>query len=168
METNTLYTGDFSMDKASAVGHIPSGLFIICNKNQETSQIDGFLGSWVQQVSFSPLLVALCIKPGRPASDAIIAGEVFTINVVGEHNKKYLKHFWSGYDPEKSPFEELEYTDHNGSISLNESMSTITCKMTNTISPGDHNIIIAEVISSNINEENTKPMVHIRKSGLDY
>ncbi len=156
------------MDKASAVGHIPSGLFIICNKNQKTSKIDGFLGSWVQQVSFSPLLVSLCIKPGRPASDAIMAGEIFTINVVGEHNKNYLKHFWSGYDPEKNPFAEIKHTDNNGAVSLNDSMSTITCKMSATLSPGDHNIIIAEVLESNINEESSSPMVHIRKSGLDY
>ena len=66
-------------DKATAVGHIPSGLFIITAKDGDTNTIDGYLGSWVQQVSFEPLLLSLCVKEGRPAYDAIMAGDLFTM-----------------------------------------------------------------------------------------
>ena len=66
---------DEKKKKRLAIGHIPSGLFIVCAKDDE--KIDGYLASWVQQVSFDPLLISLAIKPGRPVYDLIINGGVF-------------------------------------------------------------------------------------------
>lgn len=63
--------GEFRMDekeKALAVGHIPSGLFVVAIKDGENK--DGYLASWVQQVSFKPLLVSLAISPSRPGYEA--------------------------------------------------------------------------------------------------
>lgn len=153
--------------KASAVGHIPSGLFIVCAKDGD--RIDGFLGSWVQQVSFEPLLISLCIKPGRPASDKILAGETFTVNIVGDHDKNYLKHFWSGYDPEKNPFSEIPHsTNEHGGVVIEAAKSVVTCKLKQALEPGDHQLVIAEVLDSAVHEVEAKPMVHVRKSGLSY
>jgi flavin reductase (DIM6/NTAB) family NADH-FMN oxidoreductase RutF len=157
-----------SKKKAVAVGHIPSGLFIICAHDNETGQTDGFLGSWVQQISFDPLMISLCIKPGRPAADHILKGRRFSINVVGEHDRTYLKHFWSGYDPEKNPFAEIDHRLEDQLVYLSGAKSIITCELSQELKPGDHHLVIAKVIDSFVNEEQAKPMVHIRKSGLDY
>jgi flavin reductase (DIM6/NTAB) family NADH-FMN oxidoreductase RutF len=66
---------------ATSVGHIPSGLFIVAVQDAQSNTIDGYLASWVQQVSFNPLIVSLAIKPGRPAYDLIKAGHTFAINI---------------------------------------------------------------------------------------
>lgn len=156
-----------TIDKAKAVGHIPSGLFIITAQHDDT--IDGFLGSWVQQVSFDPLLVSLCVKEGRPSYDAIMAGNVFTINVVGKHDGSYLKHFWSGFDPEKKIFDSLPYCKSDeGGILLTQAKSSIVCRKVSSSKPGDHEVVIAEVLTSYVHDEEAKPSVHIRKSGLEY
>jgi flavin reductase (DIM6/NTAB) family NADH-FMN oxidoreductase RutF len=156
-------------DKAKAVGHIPSGLFIVAVKDPSGSSIDAYLASWVQQVSFDPLLVSLAIKPGRPAYELIKSGKPFAINVVGDHDKSYLRHFWKGYDPANNPFTELPYQlGAAGGVILDQAKSAIECRMLNSLQPGDHEIIIAEVLASTINHEEAKPMVHIRKSGADY
>jgi flavin reductase (DIM6/NTAB) family NADH-FMN oxidoreductase RutF len=155
--------------KPLAVGHIPSGLFIICAYDQNTKAIDGFLGSWVQQVSFEPLLLSLCVKPGRPAYDLISKGSVFSINIIGDHEKSYMKHFWKGYDPESNPFLEIPHIiKDNGAVVLDQAKSAIACKLESSSSPGDHEIVIAEVLESYINDSDAKPIVHIRKSGLEY
>lgn len=152
---------------AKAVGHIPSGLYIVTAKDGEKK--DGYLASWVQQVSFSPLLVALAINPDRPGYEAITSGKVFSINVVGDHDMNYLKHFWSGYDPENSPFNEIEHeVSANDAILMKPAKSVIECKFVEKIKPGDHEIVIAEVVASHIMNDESKPKVHIRKSGLDY
>ena len=156
-------------DMAAAVGHIPSGLFIVCALDESSGQIDGFLASWVQQVSFEPLLVSLGIKPGRPAYDLIKAGKTFTINVVGDHDKNYLKHFWSGYDPDKNPFSELPHqTREDGAVIMEQAKSTIVCKLKDSHQPGDHEIVIADVLDSVVSHTDATPTVHIRKSGLSY
>jgi hypothetical protein len=156
-------------DKAAAVGLIPSGLFIVAVKDQNNQTSDGYLASWVQQVSFSPMLVSLAIKPGRPAYDLIKAGKPFAINVVGEHDKSFLKHFWKGYDPAQNPFNELShFVGENQGLILDQAKAAIECVMVSSSRPGDHEIIIAEVKSSHILNTEAKPMVHLRKSGADY
>jgi flavin reductase (DIM6/NTAB) family NADH-FMN oxidoreductase RutF len=113
--------------------------------------------------------VALAIKPGRPAYDLIKAGHPFAINIVGDHDKSYLKHFWKGYDPDQNPFKELPYDIGNkGGVVLKGAKSSIECKLLSVSRPGDHEVVFAEVLSSYINNEESKPLVHIRKSGADY
>lgn len=156
-------------NKAAAVGHIPSGLFIVAVNDSQSNTIDGYLASWVQQVSFNPMIIALAIKPGRPAYDLIKAGKTFAINVVGDHEKTYLKHFWKGYDPNNNPFTELpHHMGEFGGVVLDQAKSSIECVMLSAIQPGDHEVIFAEVKASHIMNIESKPMVHIRKSGADY
>lgn len=156
-------------DKASAVGFIPSGLFIVAVHDPSSQATDGYLASFIQQISFSPMLVALAIKPGRPAYDLIKSGLPFAINVVGDHEKTYLKHFWKGYDPASNPFHELahHFGEYKGVI-LDQAKAAIECVMVSSVKPGDHEIIFAEVKASHIMHTESKPMVHIRKSGADY
>ena len=156
-------------DKAAAVGFIPSGLFIVAVYDQKTKISDGYLASWIQQISFSPLMVGLAIKPGRPAYELIKAGNPFAINIVGEHDKSFMKHFWKGYDPAQNPFMELphHFGKFNGLL-LDQAKAAIECVMTSSIQPADHEIIFAEVKASHIMNIESKSMVHLRKSGTEY
>jgi flavin reductase (DIM6/NTAB) family NADH-FMN oxidoreductase RutF len=123
----------------------------------------------VQQVSFNPLIIAIAIKPGRPAYDLIKAGNVFAVNIAGDHEKSYLKHFWKGYDPATNPFAELPHTmGEFGGLVLTQAKSSLECKILSTVRPGDHEVVFAEVLASHVHSEDAKPMVHIRKSGKDY
>jgi flavin reductase (DIM6/NTAB) family NADH-FMN oxidoreductase RutF len=156
-------------DKAVSVGHIPSGLFIVAIKEPGAQTIDGYLASWVQQVSFDPLIISLAVKPGRPAYDMIKAGKPFAINIIGDHDKSYLKHFWKGYDPNSNPFSELPHEiGENGGVILKQAKSAIECQLIDSMKPGDHDIVFAKVLSSYIMNEEAKPLVHVRKSGSDY
>ena len=158
-----------TMDKTRAVGHIPSGLFIVCAMNAVTGKTAGYLASWIQQVSFDPLLISLAIKPGRPAYDLIMGGNVFTINIIGSHENEYMKLFWSGYNPVENPFEKLSSRKGEaGGIILEAAKSAIECRMHSTIKPGDHVLVIAEVLNSYILHEEAAPLVHVRESGSTY
>jgi flavin reductase (DIM6/NTAB) family NADH-FMN oxidoreductase RutF len=153
--------------KAQAVGHIPSGLFVVCVN--DNGQKDGYLASWVQQVSFEPLVIAIACKKGRMGYDHITSGKPFSVNVVGAHDMNYMKHFWSGYAPEDNPFAELPHKEsQNGCVLLDQAKSVIECKMVSSSDPGDHTIVFAEVLDSHVNNEEADVKVHIRKSGLDY
>lgn len=155
--------------KAKALGHVPSGLFIITTKEGE--QVDGYLASWVQQVSFSPLVVALAVSPGRPGYETLISGKTFSINIVGDHETQFLRYFWKGYAPEENPFKngELNYdVSESGAVRLKDAKSVIECKFMSKAEPGDHEVVFAEVTNSHIMSDEGKPKIHIRKNGLDY
>ena len=157
-------------ERAAGVGHIPSGLFIVCAPDtDQEGRWDGFLASWVQQISFDPLLVSICIKDGRPCSRHILEGGPFSINTLGESHKPVLRHFWSGHDPEKNPFSEIPHkTGDAGELVLEQSRSTLVCQKVSSSQPGDHHVVIAKVLKSLVNHEDIPSVVHTRKSGLEY
>lgn len=159
-----------SIDLASAVGHIPSGLFIVAVQDTSENSIpDAYLASWVQQVSFSPLMISLAIRPGRPAYDLIKSEKVFSINIVGEHDKSFLKHFWKGYDPDFNPFNELKFEiGENGGVLLPQAKSIIECQAVEFVKPGDHEVVFAKVLASYVLNDESRPMTHVRKSGNNY
>lgn len=154
---------------AKAVGDIPSGLFVVAARDAKNGHIDGFLASWVQQVSFEPLLVTVALKPSRNVHELITGGEVFTINVVGDTNKGFMKHFWSGYDPNNNPFDQIKHTlSEEGGVLLDDAKSVMICRCKEVVHPGDHSLVIAEVIGSVTQDEESKSLVHLRKSGSSY
>ena len=149
------------------VGKIPSGLFIVIASDE--NHTDGFLGSFVQQVSMDPLRIALAIKPGRPAYDLIKAGNLFSVNVVGTHDKSYMKHFWSGYNPDDQPWDKFDnHRSESGAAIVSGALGAMECKMHTTVNAGDHELIIADVVICHTLAEDGKPMVHIRPHGLKY
>ena len=154
-------------EESAGVGRIPSGLFIVCA--QKDGDIDGYLASFVQQVSFDPLLLCLAVRPGRPAYDLIKSGQPFSINVVGDHETRYLKHFWSGYDPAQNPFAEVPHRiEESGTVTIEAAKAVVEAKLVDSVQPGDHEVLFVEVLGSRILHDEGKPMVHLRKSGLDY
>ena len=143
--------------------------FVVAAKDLKTGHIDGFLASWVQQVSFDPLLISIAMKPSRNVHELITSGETFSINVVGDKKKDFMKHFWSGYDPKKNPFDQLAHQQSaQGGVVLQDAKSVMVCRCKQTLTPGDHTLVIAEVIESVMQDTEAKSLVHLRKSGLSY
>lgn len=156
----------FTKENSVAVGKIPSGIFIVAAGDDQ--QRDGFLASWVQQVSFEPLLISLAVKPGRPCYDAINRGDVFAVNIIAADNVGITKSFWGGHKPGVDPFEGLATAaGENGGVVLSDALAVLECRMQSSSTPGDHEVVIAEVLSATMLNEG-EPKAHVRKNGLEY
>ncbi len=151
---------------AAAFGKMTSGLFIVTAA--EGSNREGYLASWIQQTSFSPLMLSLAMKPGRPCYDQIKTHGKFCVNIVGQNNGGLMKPFWSpkeGVDP----FTGLDIlVSPRGNLILNSAMAALECEFRSSVSPGDHEIMFAEVVDGRILQPEDKPLAHTRKSGLSY
>lgn len=151
---------------AAAMGRIPSGLFIITSVWNGKSE--GYLGSWVQQASFSPFMVNIAIRPGRPCYEAIKAHGRFCINIVGQKNGGMMKPFWNP-DTVPDPFAGLESVlTSRGNILLKSGVAALECEARTSMTPGDHEIVFAEVVQGHLIQQDDKPLTHVRKSGLGY
>ena len=64
---------------ASALGRIPSGLFILTARRGAAET--GMLASWVQQCAFEPPHLSLAVKRGRPVLDWLTEGTTFTVTL---------------------------------------------------------------------------------------
>jgi flavin reductase (DIM6/NTAB) family NADH-FMN oxidoreductase RutF len=151
---------------AAAVGKIPSGLFIVTAAIE--GKKEGYLGSWIQQVSFSPLLIQIAIRPGRPCYDLIKSQGRFCVNVIGQKNGGAMKPFWNP-DSTPDPFAGIEWSQSSrGNIIIGTALAALECEVRTAVTPGDHEIIFAEVVEGHVLQPEDKSLTHVRRSGLVY
>jgi len=149
------------------LGRVPSGIFILTIGTGERAT--GMLASWVQQAGFEPPMVSLAMRLGRYTSDWLTEGQPFNLNLVGESQTAFLKHFGHGFAPGEPAFKEIEISHcRRGVPILTEALGHLECEPVRHVDSGDHRIFVANVVRGRLNQPDAKPMVHIRKSGTKY
>jgi flavin reductase (DIM6/NTAB) family NADH-FMN oxidoreductase RutF len=151
---------------AAALGRIPSGLFILTIRHEGAET--GVLLSWVQQCSFDPPQLTLAVKHGRSVADWLMPGVSFVLNILDDTQTDMVAHFGKGFKLNEPAFEEIE-VERIGDLPpvLAEALAYLEGQVIAHYSVGDHDLIIAKVISGKMLGEG-HPMVHVRKSGLHY
>ena len=150
----------------AALGRVPSGIYILTIGEGE--QATGMLASWVQQAGFEPPQVSVALKAGRPINERIELGEPFAVNVVGEGQFQFLKHFGKGFAPGEPAFEGIELAaTQSGPPALAEALGVLECRATGGVDAGDHRLIVAEVTAGRL-QHDLAPMTHARKRGDHY
>src|SRR4051812_22060819 len=91
---------------ASALGRIPSGIFILtlARDSMET----GMLASWVQQCSFHPPMISFVVQQGRPIADFLSKDAPFTINILEAAQTDMIAHFGKGFAPHEEAFKDID------------------------------------------------------------
>jgi flavin reductase (DIM6/NTAB) family NADH-FMN oxidoreductase RutF len=151
----------------AVLGRLPSGIFILTIGTG--SRATGMLASWVMQAGFEPPTVSVAVKQGRYVCDWLTAGEPFVLNLVGESQKEFLKHFGKGFAPDEPAFEGLQVAHcARGVPILKDAIGHMECEPTGHIDSGDHRVFLAKVVRGKMKVSEAKPMVHIRTSGARY
>ena len=149
------------------LGRVPSGIFVLTIGTG--TRATGMLASWVMQAAFEPPMVSVAVKLGRYVCDWLTAGEPFVLNLVGESQKQFLKHFGKGFEPGAPAFEGLEIAHcARGVPILKEAIGHMECEPVSHVDSGDHRIFLAKIVRGKQNDAEAKPMVHIRNSGSRY
>lgn len=152
------------------LGRTPSGVYILTARNSDGLET-GALISWVQQASFSPPMVTIAINQKRYLRDWLAASPQVILNLVGESQKQFLKHFGAGFAPEAPAFEGLSVSrSESGLPILVDAMGHLEGVVRSQLETGDHMIYAVEIIGGGCGAAfgESRPMVHIRKSGFNY
>lgn len=150
----------------AALGRVPSGIFILTVGAGERST--GMLTSWVMQAGFEPPMVSVAVKLGRYVCDWLSGGQPFVLNMVGDGQKQFLKHFAKGFEPGHPAFEGIATSKcRTGVPMLSDAIGYLECEPAGHVDSGDHRIFLARVVRGAL-EGDGGPMVHIRKSGTRY
>lgn len=161
-------SGDVSSEASigSALGRIPSGLFIVTTVDEHGAAM-GFLASFVQQVAFAPPTVSIAVSGERGHLDAIRASKRFAVSVLGEDDKGLMKPFFK--KPEDgSPFDDLKTHAPSGSVPvLDEALAWLDCRWAGEHNAGDH-VVVFGVVESASKSKDGEPLTHTRKNGLKY
>jgi flavin reductase (DIM6/NTAB) family NADH-FMN oxidoreductase RutF len=156
-----------SRSLASALGRIPSGLFVLTASRGDAET--GMLASWVQQCSFDPPQVSVALGRGRDLAAWLTDGAAFTLNVLGEGQRKLVSHFGKGFALGEPPFDGIEVERHlDEAPVLTAALAHVLCRVSGGCPVGDHDLIIGRVVGGRVHHADGKPYIHIRKSGSHY
>ncbi len=155
-------------DPLSALGRVPSGIFILTIGAGECAT--GMLASWVMQAGFEPPMVSVAVKQGRYVADWLTGGAPFVLNQLAEGQSALMKHFAKGFEPGEESFAGLTTTiTASGVPALSEALGWMECEPTGHVDSGDHRVFLARVTGGGIAAEETRrPTVHVRKTGKHY
>jgi flavin reductase (DIM6/NTAB) family NADH-FMN oxidoreductase RutF len=153
---------------ASALGRIPSGLFVITWRADEIDHV--MLASWVMQAGFEPPLVSVAVGTSRELLAAVRGGARFVVNVLAESQRAVLARFGKPLAEGTDPFVGLAIErTADGLAAFADAPAWLVCRMAAeaVVSGGDHVVIVARVEAAR-GTPNTPPLVHVRRNGLKY
>jgi flavin reductase (DIM6/NTAB) family NADH-FMN oxidoreductase RutF len=150
-----------------ALGRVPSGIFILTVGVGERAT--GMLSSWVMQAGFEPPMVSVGVQLGRYVCDWLSEGQPFVLNLVGESQSHFLRHFGKGFEPGVNAFVGLAIKHcARGVPILSDAVGHLECEPVRHVDSGDHRIFLANVVRGRLHDSDAKPMIHVRKSGANY
>jgi flavin reductase (DIM6/NTAB) family NADH-FMN oxidoreductase RutF len=128
----------------------------------------GMLASWVQQCSFDPPQLSVCVKPDRDVAGWLTPGAGFTVNILDDTQTDMIVHFGKGFKTGEPAFSglDIDHLDQAGPV-LQEALAFLECRVVGRHTAGDHDLIIGRVVRGQLLGEG-QPMVHVRKSGMHY
>jgi len=159
-------TDNNTPDYIRALGKIPSGLFIVTAADGD--QRAAYLASFVQQVSFDPLLICIACHPDRYPYSIIKKSKKFAINIIPENDKVLMKSFAKGHGPDEDPMASVSLEVCDGLPLLKDAIGSAVCEVINETKPGDHALFFGKPKDGILFDESVSPWVHVRKSALSY
>jgi flavin reductase (DIM6/NTAB) family NADH-FMN oxidoreductase RutF len=149
----------------AALGRIPSGCSVLTVESGGRST--GLLVSWVQQASFEPPCVTVCIKRGRAVQELLETAGRFLLNIVGEDRTPMFRQFAKGFSLEEDAFEGLSTESTDFGPLICDCVAHLGCRILQKVRVGDHDLYAAEIIAA-ASLGNARPYTHLRTTGLSY
>lgn len=154
------------IDYLTALGRTPSGLFIVTSAFEDRRA--AFLGSFVQQASFSPLIFSAAVHPERYPYELMSRSKKFGLSLIGENDQILLKKFAKGHGPETDPISEVAFETVADVPLLKDGLGGAVFEIIAEAKPGDHVIVFGRVLDGRLYDAERKPWVHVRKSAKNY
>lgn len=149
----------------------PVPVVMISSRNKENKN-NIFTVAWAGTICTKPAMLSISVRPERLSYEYIEQSMEFIVNIPSK-NLTYATDFCgvkSGRTVDK--IKELNLTMKEGSkvnaAYIDECPIAIECKVKNIIPLGSHNLIIAEVLASHINENimDDKGKIHFENANL--
>lgn len=125
------------------LGKMTNGIYVLTTSFKE--EIDGMIASWVSQISYAPPLVMIAVHPNRHSHDLIKQSGVFALHVLSKDQTDLIGQL-KGPDP-AAKFKNIRWDTGNitGCPLLKQCIAYMECKVTTSLSPGNHTLFIGEV-----------------------
>ncbi len=131
---------------------VPYGLYILGLRDGD--KFHGMVGSWLSQCSFEPPLLMLGIKQGSYSHKMLEHNAFFAINFPAKNHKDLVQKFFKPYEVKDGKFGDVPFhLGKNGVPVLDDAIGHLECKILQIVKGGDHDVVIAEIVESELKED---------------
>jgi flavin reductase (DIM6/NTAB) family NADH-FMN oxidoreductase RutF len=155
------------MNVQEALLCIPYGVYVITT-GAESKMAGAFTASWLMQVSFEPLLLALAVDKTSHSQALLAEHGVFAVNFLGQRQTPLAARLGTPHRINPHKFNGVAWhTGVTGAPLLNEAMAHLECQVSSSLDPGgDHVILIGKVIAGGV--QHREATLTLERSGLRY
>lgn len=122
-------------------------------KTREDDYIAAGTLNWVSQVSFSPEIISIAIGQKSDLNETINYSEHFTVHLLSEEHKEYVKKFGSKSTVEKDKINGVPFQKQNDQAIIKDTLGYLTCKVVKSLNIGDHTVYFGEVIKEDLQKD---------------
>jgi len=128
--------------KKKVLQQVPYGAYIVGTR-MEDGEDHLMFGTWLMQTSFKPTLVAFAFKDDSRTLTNVRRSKAFAVSFLPEGMGELAEHVLDG------SFEKVKAErTPSGLPVLSDGAGWIECRMLDTLDPGDHRIVLAEVVDA--------------------
>lgn len=149
----------------------PVPVVLITSRNKEGKE-NVFTVGWTGTVCTRPPMLSISIRPERLSYDYITESMEFIVNLPSSKMTKALDYCGVKSGKKFDKIKDMNFTMKEGSMVnvpyIDDCPITIECKVRQIIKLGSHDMFIADVLCSHINENllDEKGKIHFEKAGL--
>jgi len=152
------------VSRADLLARLTTGVYVVGVAHAEKR--NAFTAAWVTQVSFWPTLVALSVNPDHASYPLLLAGRVFTLNVLQRGQLALARRFGT-----RSVRDKLAgvrwHPGVTGAPILDDAAASVECRLLQSVRTGDHELVIGEVVAGAIAVPDAVPMLYAETGDLD-
>ena len=141
-----------------ALRRFASGLTVITVADGD--RFHGMTASSFAAVSLQPPLILVSLEKGSHTRELVLAAGNFAVNVLASDQEDIARGF------SKAGHKPFEHTPHlaarNGGAILEGAIAWLECRVHKTIDAGDHDIVIGEVLDSEVHDG--APLVYFNRA----
>jgi flavin reductase (DIM6/NTAB) family NADH-FMN oxidoreductase RutF len=128
---------------------IPYGLYVVGVRNGNDGSLNALVVSWLTQCSFEPPLILVALRRGTQSYDLVKEGAVFSVNLLDRNEQDLARHFVKPSDRLGDKLGTVGHIEEDtGAPILRRAFAYIECKVREIYEPGDHAIVIGEVVNA--------------------
>jgi flavin reductase (DIM6/NTAB) family NADH-FMN oxidoreductase RutF len=113
--------------------------------------VDGFIASWITQVSFVPPLVMVAMNPLHYTYDLVTNSNAFAINILRDDQAELVDLFGKSSGRKVDKFAETLYElGTTGSPILKDCLAFMDCSVKWSKESGDHIVVVGSIVDAGI------------------
>ena len=149
---------------SSLLRRLTHGVYVIGVRDQNS--INALTASWLMQVSFDPVMVALSINPQHRSWSILEQGKVFSINVLKNDQLDLAIHFGL---PGEAKLDSIDWRpgERTKTPILETTLAYCECIVATHIEAGDHRLVTAHVVNGAVLDHAARPLLYQSAAHLD-